>query len=223
MNDDFDPADSELRRRFDAARPSHEDPDPVLDSLRPRLRRAQVRHRVALGGAAVAMVAVVAVVGLAITDSGNPSVHTPPATHATVPQPGPSVTTTLPDSPTPTVDDHGGGSGDNGSSSPSGTGSSGTATGSGSSGSGDGTSSTTPADATAGASYSSAGGSITVRLADGQASLVSDTPTAGYTAEIHDNGPTRVEVRFNNGSGEWQIRVDVVNGALVPEITHSGN
>ena len=38
---------------------------------------------------------------------------------------------------------------------------------------------------------------------------------AGFTAEVHDNGPTRVEVRFSNGQTEWRIRVDVVNGALV--------
>ena len=50
-------------------------------------------------------------------------------------------------------------------------------------------------------------------------SLASSSPAAGFTAEVHDNGPTRVEVRFSNGQTEWRIRVDVVNGALQPEIT----
>ena len=38
--DAFDPFDQELRRRFDAASRGVEDPDAVLDGLRPRLRRA---------------------------------------------------------------------------------------------------------------------------------------------------------------------------------------
>jgi hypothetical protein len=68
--------------------------------------------------------------------------------------------------------------------------------------------------------YPSDGGSIVVRLADGEVSLVSSTPAAGYSAELHDNGPTRVEVRFSNGETEWRIRVDVANGELQPaEIT----
>jgi hypothetical protein len=50
-------------------------------------------------------------------------------------------------------------------------------------------------------------------------SLVSSSPAPGFTAEVHDNGPSRVEVRFSNGQIEWRIRVDVVNGQLVPEIT----
>jgi hypothetical protein len=58
-----------------------------------------------------------------------------------------------------------------------------------------------------------------VRLTDGQASLVSSSPAAGYSAEVHDNGPTRVEVRFSNGQTEWRIRVEVANGVLQPETT----
>ena len=58
-----------------------------------------------------------------------------------------------------------------------------------------------------------------VHFENGQVSLVSNSPASGYTAEIHDNGPTRVEVRFNNGQTEWRIRVDVVNGELVDEVT----
>jgi hypothetical protein len=50
-------------------------------------------------------------------------------------------------------------------------------------------------------------------------SLGSSTPATGYTQEVHDNGPTRVEVRFSNGQTEWRIRVDLVNGELEAETT----
>jgi hypothetical protein len=49
--------------------------------------------------------------------------------------------------------------------------------------------------------------------------LGSSAPAAGYTQEVQDNGPTRVEVRFNNGQTEWRIRVDLVNGELQAETT----
>ena len=64
-------------------------------------------------------------------------------------------------------------------------------------------------------SYSSAGGSIVVNFDGSTVSLASSSPAAGFTAEVHDNGPSRVEVRFTNGATEWRIRVDVENGALV--------
>jgi hypothetical protein len=67
--------------------------------------------------------------------------------------------------------------------------------------------------------YLSLGGSIVVHSTGSAISLVSSIAVDGYTTEIHDNGPTRVEVRFNNGLTEWRIRVDLVNGALQVEIT----
>jgi hypothetical protein len=76
-----------------------------------------------------------------------------------------------------------------------------------------------PAAAPITQTYSSPGGSITVRLADGAVSLVSTQPAAGFSQETDDLGPSRVEVRFDDGSTEWRIRVDVVNGQLQPEIT----
>ena len=44
----------------------------------------------------------------------------------------------------------------------------------------------------------------------------------GYTPEVHDNGPSRVEVRFDNGQTEWRIRVELANGQLTPEVTQHG-
>ncbi len=222
MNDDlrFDPVDDELRRRFDARSRPEGDPDAVLDQLGPRLRRARQRRRAAFTGAAA--LGAVLVLGAAVAlggGGGDGSVRTPPATgpDRTVP----TVVTTVPQ---PTVTTADGAGTTDGTSAPQPTpptGSDGT-TGNGSSGSGE----ATPPAPTAALpvpqtpTYSSAGGSITVNFDGGSTvSLASSSPAAGFTAEVHDNGPTRVEVRFSNGQTEWRIRVDVVNGALQPEIT----
>ena len=71
-------------------------------------------------------------------------------------------------------------------------------------------------------SFSSVGGSITVTVADGALSLASSSPAAGFTAEVHDNGPTRVEVRFSDGQTEWRIRIELGGGGLTSEITQHG-
>jgi hypothetical protein len=220
MNDDdrFDPVDDELRRRFADTGSPTSDPEGVLDSMRPRLERARTRRRAALTGAVATLAVAVVAVSFALSGGGESSVHTPPASHSTVPRPEPSVPSTAPGGvTTPTVDDHGGGTSAPVTppvdTAPS-TGAPGTV-------SGDGTAATPTAapPVSEERAYSSAGGSIVVLLANGQVSLVSNTPAAGYGAEIHDNGPTRVEVRFNDGQTEWRIRVDVVNGQLSPEVT----
>ena len=231
MNDDLrfdptDPVDRELQRRFDLAAHGYDDPDVVLDALRPGMRRAQARRRVAMGGITAGVLAVVAVGVLSVSGSSSQSVHTPPAGHSSDRVPTATSTTQAPDAATPgSTDDHSGTDSGAGSSSSS---SSGTSGGAGSTPAatspGDGGTATPTPPAATTTTYTSGveGGSITVSFANGVVSLVTSTPTAGYTASLHDNGPSRVEVRFNNGSGEWRIRVDVVNGALVPEITHSG-
>lgn len=64
--------------------------------------------------------------------------------------------------------------------------------------------------------FSSAGGSITVRMQNGSLSLVGNpSPASGYSYEIRKNGGARVEVRFDNGSGTVDIRVDLINGQMV--------
>jgi hypothetical protein len=237
MNDDssfdpidpFDPLDHELRRRFDAATPpAAADPDAVLDTLRPRMGQARTRHRVALGGLAAGVVALAAVAGFALTGgTANPHVDTPPATRS--PLPGPTVA--LP--PIPTLPDgsaskdsgtNGGGALGDGSASTDGaaaSGSSGSSSASGSAGSSGNGETPTTVPATTQQSYSSNGGSITAQLVNGQVSLVSATPAAGATYEVHDDGPDRVEVRFYNSSHDEiaRIRVDVVDGALSPTIS----
>jgi hypothetical protein len=222
MTDDmgFDPVDAELRRRFDAAHPSQSDADTVLQTMRPRLRRAQQRHRAALTGITAAVVVVIVAVGFTLSTTAERSVRTPPATHATLrPEPAPSPTTTAP--PTLSTDGRSG----------SGTGGSGSSAGATPSpgvtvapplpASGE-TPPTAPAPVTTPSeqqTYSSAGGSITVLLTNGVVSLVSSSPSAGYSQDIRDNGPTRVEVRFDNGPTESRIRVDIVKGQLAPTIS----
>jgi hypothetical protein len=213
-----DPFDDELRRRFAGSASAGSDPDVVLDAMRPQLARARTRRRAsfasAIAGGAVIVIALAFVLG---GGGGSSSVHTPPATRGPV--------NTVPPAPAPTT------AGVGGSVTPD-------TVASGSNGGGffdvepttpaadDAPQTSTPTEVTpptqavpADTPYSSEGGSIVVHFENGQVSLVSNSSAAGYSAEVHDNGPTRVEVRFNNGQVEWRIRVDVVNGQLVPEIT----
>jgi hypothetical protein len=222
MNDDlrFDPVDDELRRRFDAQARPEGDPDAVLEQLRPRFRRARQRRRAAFTGAAALVAVVVLAASVALGGGGGGGrVRTPPATKpaGTVP----TVVTTLPQPTVTTTGDAGATGGTAAPQATTPTGSSAPA-GNGPSGNGE---VPPPAPTAAPAvpqtpTYNSAGGSITVNF-DGSStvSLASSSPAAGFTAAVHDNGPTRVEVRFSDGQTEWRIRVDVVNGALAPEIT----
>lgn len=213
MNDDLHPdvVDEELRRRFGAGAPSGADPDAVLDAMRPRLQHARNRRRASFASAIAGVAVLVVVLAFALDGSGGDgSVRVPPATKGPV-STAPTTPTTAPSggaaTPDSLPDDHGN----------------------------DETTATVP-DATPPtespsvttapaetsifqAWYPSDGGSITVDLIDGRVSLTSSSPAAGFTDEVRDNGPTRVEVRFSNRATEWRIRVDVVNGELVPEVT----
>jgi hypothetical protein len=220
MNDDLRPdaLDDELSRRFGAGAPSAADPDAVLDAMRPRLEQARTRRRVSFASAIAGIAAVVVVLAFVLGGGdGGESVRTPPAsndprptTPSTPPTSAPTGGSGTPDTTPATVDDRGD----------------------------DSTVATTPTvpdttpvtnappaispPAPTEQGFTSAGGSILVRLSNGEASLVSSSPAAGYSAETHDNGPTRVEVRFSNGQTEWRIRVDVVDGQLVSEVTQHG-
>jgi hypothetical protein len=224
MTDDFefDPREQELRRRFGALDTAPDDADAVLDSMRPRLRQAQRNHRIATSAMATLVLVAAVVVGLAVfrgSDSGSVRI-TPPAGNS----PSAPTTTAPPDSSTPTVSTSAGvdntaptGSTPTGETrpEPSGTGTPAGGT----------TPATTPepgpttAPVNSDTPYASAGGSIVVHRSGSTISLGSSTPAAGYTQEVHDNGPTRVEVRFDNGATEWRIRVDLVDGELEAETT----
>jgi hypothetical protein len=70
--------------------------------------------------------------------------------------------------------------------------------------------------------FTSVGGSIVVSVNGSSISLASSSPAAGFGAEVHDNGPSRVEVRFTNGGTEWRIRVELGSGGLTSEVSQHG-
>ncbi len=201
MTDDFelDPREQELRRRFDTLAATPDDPDAVLDSMRPRLRRAQRNHRLATSAVATLVLVGAVVVGLAAfrgSDTGSVRI-TPPA--GSTPS-APTSTTTPSDPTTPTVSTPTGpdstvptGTAPTGGTLPEPTGTTPT---------GGTTPATTPepgpttVPVISDTPYASAGGSIVVHRSGPAISLGSSTPAAGYTQEVHDNGPTRVEVRL---------------------------
>jgi hypothetical protein len=205
----FEPIDDELRRRLGAVGPQPGDPDAVLGALRPRYRRAKRRHQmVAAGASALAIVAIVGVGAVALTSGGSGSRNVRvPAANSSVPSR--ETTTTAPVNPAPTTPPQP--SGDTG------------ATGGGTAGSGSGSgvapTATVAPSASSTKTYSSAGGSVTVKLENGALSIVSTKAASGYTEARHDTGPDRVEVRFTNATTEWRIRVDLVNGEMVEETT----
>lgn len=77
---------------------------------------------------------------------------------------------------------------------------------------------TTVAAAPQTATYTSIGGSVTVRLQNGALSLVSATPAAGFTIDSSTNRADRVEVRFRNDDHDSRIRIDLVAGLMVDQI-----
>jgi hypothetical protein len=226
MTDDFefDPLESELRRRFDTLEPAREDPEAVLDAMRPRLRRAQRNHRILTSAAATFVVVVALVVGLAAfrgSDTGRIRV-TPPASQTPSASTTTTTTTVPPDQGMPNVSTPDGAddSGPTGAAPTGGTQPEPTGT---SAPTGDTAPEPAPESTTTPPSsdtpYTSPGGSIVVHRSGSTISLGSSAPAAGYTQEVQDNGPTRAEVRFNNGQTEWRIRVDLVNGELQAETT----
>jgi len=102
----FDPTDTELVRRFDAAAPPAGDADSVLAGLRPRLTRARRRRQAGMLAVGAAALVLFAGVAFAATDPDHDSrVRVPPATRppATV-ETGPAPTTpTTPMSTNPTA------------------------------------------------------------------------------------------------------------------------
>ena len=79
----------------------------------------------------------------------------------------------------------------------------------------------TPAAPSA-STYTSAGGSIVVTLANGAVSLADDpSPSPGWSYRIDDDGPSRVRVRFERDGQRSEIRVDLQGDQLVPDITEA--
>ena len=217
-----DPIERELQRRFADVRPGTDDTDAVLTSMQPRLRRARRSRRAVSASVAALGVVLLVVVGFTALSSTESTrrVNVPPATRS----PSVPTTVTTPDGAgAPDGPDTNDAADDGGTVPPSPTttpaGEIPTAT-TDPGGAENPTPAATPP--TGDAPYSSPGGSIVVHRAGDTISLASSTPVAGFAREVHDDGPTRVEVRFKGDETEWRIRVDLVNGELVAETTQHG-
>jgi hypothetical protein len=77
------------------------------------------------------------------------------------------------------------------------------------------TTTTTVPSTAADHTYSSVGGTLIVRFANGNLSLVSYTPANGYTAVLAWNLPNDVAVRFTGSEGVFTMHARVENGKLV--------
>jgi len=203
-----DELDRSITERLRGLAPDGDDTDAALAGFRPRARRARQRRRAALaGGAAVVVIAVVGAGALVAGGRGNGRVTTPPGDepHVTTvaPTTTPSTTAdTTPDTaPTSTPV----------SAPPVTTGAP-----------------PSPTPTTAGAPAPAEpqvvvfdlpeGGSITVRLQDGELSIDEVNPPSGYTVEEARVEADRVRVHFRNADGdEHRLEVRAEGGQLVLE------
>ena len=229
VTDERDDLDRALAAGLGRLGDGTDDPDAVLAAMRPRLRRARTRHRVAI--ASVAVASVLGVAGIAAALNGaNPaqrhvSVATAPSTttldnnatsttrasdvsSTTVPT-RPTPTTAAPPT-TPTTDNHGGGSNSGPGSHGSGPGPSG----GNNNGGVVGPTPTTTAAPPQEQSCDEPGGSATVRYTNGKVTLVSYTVKPGYTLKDKLVASDRVELQFD-GPTQSRIEIRVENGHLV--------
>jgi hypothetical protein len=225
MTDERDDLDRALSAGLADLAPAEPDAASALASMRPRLQRARTRHRV-LQGSAVAAVVLVLGVGVALASPSDKraqvQVTNPPTTQDPADR-SRGTSTTLPDSTTlpasTTVPSSslgvGGSQGGPDATTPNTTPVTTPVT----------SPATTPSptaapDPGSNHTYSYNGGRVVVRFQNGNVSLVSYTPAAGYTAIVHANKPDDVEVRFRKDDTETRVRVRVVDGRLQPE-THN--
>jgi len=67
----------------------------------------------------------------------------------------------------------------------------------------------------------SSGGTVTARATGSDIILVAATPNEGWSMEIKKAGPDRVEVRFEKGSAENRIRLEVQGGMVTVDLEDS--
>lgn len=227
MNEPRDDLDRALSAGLGELAAPSADADAVLTTMRPRLRRARTRHRVVrVSVVALALLGVAGVAGALSQSNKKPNVsvshpsshgrddaHNPPTTlhrvtSTTAPRTAPKgngnggVTPTTGVSGVVPVPDRPGGNSGPGSQHNGGSGP---------------VASTTTVPAGQDHTYFAAGGSVTIRYANGEIHIVSVAPVAGCAVERHDDGPDRVEVRFQNCPQESRIGVDLNDGHLVQE------
>ncbi len=72
-------------------------------------------------------------------------------------------------------------------------------------------------DPTATATYNLVGGWVTITYGPGVVELVGAAPNSGFSIEIKENGPDRVEVEFEGDEQESRFRADETSGGT-PEL-----
>lgn len=196
--------DPQMERLLGGAGGAFPDVNTAYSQVRGRVRVIRRRRAMVAGTAACVLM----VGGAIFAAQGGPSrANLSPADDLVTTAPTtPSTDTSLtPDSTTPgggTVDDHGGGNG--------GTDSGATTT--------TAAATTTTAAGVQSATYTSVGGTVTVRLQNGALSLVSATPAAGFTIDSSTSRADRVEVRFRSDGHDSRIRIDLIAGLMVDQI-----
>jgi hypothetical protein len=211
MTDDpRDELDRALGARLNAMAPADDDATAVLEEMRPGLRRARTRHRVARASAALGVLAVVvslvAVVSSGSIRHGKVAVQTSPTTSkpAIAPKPKPPTvhavtTTTQPTQPVPPITAPNAHSGEGphpttpAPANPTPGGGGPTSPGP-----------TSPPQATV-LHYSAQGGTLDLTCSDGQLSLVKFTANPGWHGGMHDNSPQEMQVRFTRNSDDGGI------------------
>jgi len=240
VNDDGrDPLDETLARGLGALAPSEFelDADRALGAMRPALRRARTRRRVAASTSALGLLVVFAAGAAVVQHRGSSHVnvlsHTP-TTHSTPAPPRRTPTTHAPDMTTSTTDASGiAPRPDRGHTPTSGRVSHTTVPQPAPTttspappntvrqpGPEPGSTSTTVVSAPSTRTYFAIGGRVKITFAKGRLTLDSYAPTPGYTTEVHTDTASEIEVRFTNDTDNHssRIRVRVQNGGLEPEI-----
>ena len=79
------------------------------------------------------------------------------------------------------------------------------------------TSEAPPPEPTSTATYNLVGGWVTITYGPGVVELVGAAPNSGFSIEIKENGPDRVEVEFESDDHESRFRADETAGGT-PEL-----
>ena len=83
------------------------------------------------------------------------------------------------------------------------------------------TTTTTSVPSTEIRSYELVGGSVSVEIGDGTVRLAGASPKPGFTMEVENPGPEKVEVEFHNDDHESDFSAKFEDGRLVPSISES--
>lgn len=72
-------------------------------------------------------------------------------------------------------------------------------------------------------SYDLVGGSVTVEIGSTDVHLAGASPKAGFSMDVEDNGPDKVEVEFKSDDHESHFSGQFEDGRFVPKIEESGH